>query len=53
MCNLKILIMNIIMNKAIIILRIATISLLGTLLFLSIVPHHPGIIGGAVLFNQI
>jgi len=41
------------MNKAFKIWRIATISLLGTLLFLSIVPPHPAIIEGAVLFNQI
>jgi len=41
------------MNKALKIWRIASILLLGTLLFLSIVPPHPAIIKGAVLFNQI
>jgi hypothetical protein len=41
------------MNKALKIWRIATLSLLGTLLFLYIVPPHPAIIEGAVLFNQI
>jgi len=41
------------MNTALKIWRIATISLLGTLLFLSIVPPHLAIIWRAVLFNQI
>jgi hypothetical protein len=41
------------MKIALKIWRIVTLSLLGTLLFLSIVPPHPAIIEGVVLFNQI